>query len=81
MRQWEAAELLGLSVRQIQHLVNRFRDSGAAGLVHLLRARPGNRRLPEPAPRLAAGSGKVFRLRAHPGCRKASGGARHRPFH
>ncbi|CAB3744083.1 ISNCY family transposase ISBcen27 [Paraburkholderia sediminicola] len=40
-----AAERLGLSVRQIERLVIRYRESGAAGLVSRKRGRPGNRRL------------------------------------
>lgn len=33
--------------RQTQRLMNRFRESGAAGLANLRRGRPGNHRLPE----------------------------------
>ena len=40
-----AAERLGLTVRQIERLVIRYRESGAAGLVSRKRGRPGNRRL------------------------------------
>ncbi|WP_424781840.1 ISNCY family transposase [Paraburkholderia sp.] len=40
-----AAERLGLTVRQIERLVIRYRESGAAGLVSRKRDRPGNRRL------------------------------------
>ena len=40
-----AAERLGLSVRQIERLVIRYRESGAAGLTSRKRGRPGNRRL------------------------------------
>jgi len=42
-----AAERLGLTVRQIQRLVDRYRESGAAGLVSRKRGGPGNRRLDE----------------------------------
>jgi len=38
---------LGLSVRQARRLKRRFRTAGAAGLVHGLRGRRSNRRLPE----------------------------------
>jgi len=40
-----AADRLGLTVRQIERLVIRYRESGAAGLVSRKRSRPGNRRL------------------------------------
>src|ERR1043165_1244013 len=42
-----AAELMGISLRQARRLWKRFQARGAAGLVHGLRDRPGNRRLPE----------------------------------
>ncbi|MFM0742294.1 ISNCY family transposase [Paraburkholderia xenovorans] len=42
-----AAERLGLSVRQVERLVIRYRASGAAGLCSGRRARPGNRKLDE----------------------------------
>ena len=42
-----AAERLGLSVRQVERLVNRYRASGAAGLCSGRRDRPGNRKLDE----------------------------------
>jgi transposase len=42
-----AAERLGLSVRQVERLVTRYRTSGAAGLCSGKRARPGNRKLDE----------------------------------
>ncbi|CAM2171466.1 transposase [Burkholderia cepacia] len=40
-----AAERLGLTVRQIERLVIRYRESGAAGLASRKRGGPGNRRL------------------------------------
>ncbi|PPB81968.1 helix-turn-helix protein [Mycetohabitans endofungorum] len=40
-----AAERLGLTVRQIERLVIRYRECGAAGLASRKRGRPGNRRL------------------------------------
>ncbi|WP_456151291.1 helix-turn-helix domain-containing protein [Burkholderia cepacia] len=40
-----AAERLGVTVRQLQRLVDRYRESGAAGLASRKRGRPGNRRL------------------------------------
>jgi transposase len=42
----QAAERLGLSVRQIERLVLRYRAAGVAGLVSGKRGRPGNRQLP-----------------------------------
>jgi transposase len=42
-----AAERLGLSVRQMERLVIRYRASGAAGLCSGRRERPGNRKLDE----------------------------------
>jgi transposase len=39
------AERLGLTVRQVERLVIRYRESGAAGLASRKRGRPGNRRL------------------------------------
>ena len=41
-----AAERLGLSVRQIERLVLRYRAAGVAGLVSGKRGRPGNHQLP-----------------------------------
>lgn len=43
----DAAHQLALTERQTQRLMNRFRESGAAGLANLRRGRPGNHRLPE----------------------------------
>jgi len=42
----EAAEQLTLSARQIGNVVARVRRDGARGVVHRLRGRPSNRRLP-----------------------------------
>lgn len=47
MRRRDAAHQLALTERQAQRLMNRFRESGAAGLANLQRGRPGNHRLPE----------------------------------
>lgn len=47
MRRRDAAHQLALTERQTQRLMNRFRESGAAGLTNLRRGRPGNHRLPE----------------------------------
>ncbi|WP_237156044.1 helix-turn-helix domain-containing protein [Photobacterium phosphoreum] len=39
-----AAQLLNVSVRQVQRLITRYRDIGAAGLVHQRRGQsPGNK--------------------------------------
>ena len=42
--QVEAAELLGLSVRQVRRLQRRLEGGGDAALVHRLRGRPSNRK-------------------------------------
>jgi len=42
-----AAGLMGLSVRQARRVWKRYREQGAAGLVHRLRGGVSNRRLPE----------------------------------
>jgi len=44
--QKEAARLLRLTTRQVRRLVRRIEDSGDQGLIHRLRGRPSNRRLP-----------------------------------
>ncbi|WP_419207537.1 helix-turn-helix domain-containing protein [Photobacterium leiognathi subsp. mandapamensis] len=44
LRQKDAAELLKLSRRHIQRLVNQYREQGPAGLVSLRRGKPSNRR-------------------------------------
>jgi transposase len=43
----EAAEVLGLSVRQVKRLRKRYREHGAAGLVHGNQGRASSRRLAE----------------------------------
>ena len=40
MRRRDAAHQLALTERQTQRLMNRFRESGAAGLANLRRGRP-----------------------------------------
>ncbi len=45
LKPWRAAERLGLTVRQIERLVIRYRESGAAGLTSRKRGQQGNRRL------------------------------------
>ena len=45
--QWEAAERLGLSVRQVKRLLRRWRADGDAGLVSRQRGRVSPRRLDE----------------------------------
>lgn len=47
MKQVEAGELLSLSVRQIRRLVTRVRGEGAHGVVHRLRGRESNKKLPQ----------------------------------
>lgn len=46
LRQREAAELLGVSVRQVKRLCKAFQQTGAAGLVSQRRGRASNNRLP-----------------------------------
>jgi transposase len=46
-----AAELLGLSVRQVKRLKKRLREEGEAALAHASRGRPSPRRTPEPVRR------------------------------
>lgn len=46
MRQRQAAEGLGRSIRQVRRWVQRVRHAGPAGIVHRLRGKPSNRRLP-----------------------------------
>ncbi len=43
----EAAQLAGLSVRQMRRCWKRFKAKGDAGLVHRLRGQPSNRRMAE----------------------------------
>ncbi|WP_160295728.1 helix-turn-helix domain-containing protein [Photobacterium kishitanii] len=46
LRQKDAAELLKLSRRHIQRLVNQYRGQGPVELVSLRRGKPSNRRYP-----------------------------------
>lgn len=47
LRQIDAACRLRLSDRQVRRLLGRLRDAGDRGLVHRLRGRPSNRKIPE----------------------------------
>ena len=47
MHRRDTAHQLALTERQTQRLMNRFRESGAEGLVNLWRGRPSNHRLQE----------------------------------
>ena len=47
LRQAQAAEQLGISVRQVKRLVQRYRAGGAGALASRRRGRPSNHRLPE----------------------------------
>lgn len=47
LRRRDAASQLGISERQAQRLINRYRISGAEGLASRKRGRPSNRRLTE----------------------------------
>lgn len=46
IRQRHAAEVLRLSVRQVRRWMQRVREAGPAGIIHRLRGKPSNRRLP-----------------------------------
>jgi transposase len=56
VRQREAGEMLGVSIRQVRRLIQRVRAEGDAGLRHRSRGQPSNRRH---APALKA---RVLRL-------------------
>ena len=43
----EASRILGITPRQMRRLVERFKQSGAAGLISRSRGKPSNNRLPE----------------------------------
>ena len=43
MRRRDAAHQLNLTERQVQRLMNRYRESGVSGLASLRRGQPGNR--------------------------------------
>jgi transposase len=45
LKQKAVAERLGLTVRQVRRLVERYELEGPRGLISKLRDRPGNRRL------------------------------------
>ena len=47
INQQEAAELLGISDRQVRRIVRRVRVEGERGIIHRLRGRRGCRRIPE----------------------------------
>ncbi len=45
LRRSDAAQILNLSERQVQRLMNRLRESGATSLVHGARGKPSNNRI------------------------------------
>jgi len=47
MKQGKAAELLGVSVRQVRRLLVRYKRDGAKGVIHKLRGLPGNHQADE----------------------------------
>ncbi len=47
MKQWEAADKLEISERQVRRLVSRYRKEGDKGLVHRLRGRQSGRKISE----------------------------------
>ncbi|WP_155396318.1 ISNCY family transposase [Vibrio campbellii] len=46
IRRVDAADILDLSVRQVQRLMNRLREFGAVGLTHQARGKPSNNHYP-----------------------------------
>lgn len=60
LRVGQAAQRLGLSRRQLERLVQRYKDEGAAGLISRKRGRPSNRQL---APGVAQGATTLVRNR------------------
>ncbi len=53
LRQAEAAQMLGIGVRQVKRLLHAYRQAGAAGLVSKRRGRPSPNRLDEKVKRKA----------------------------
>ena len=51
--QGEAAEELGLSIRQVQRLLDDLKERGDEAVVHGLRGKPSNRRIEEKMERQA----------------------------
>ena len=47
IKQKHAAKQLGITVRQVQRIIGRYRKEGAAGLVHRSRGRISNRAIPD----------------------------------
>lgn len=47
LRRRDAAAQMELTERQVQRLINCYRESGVAGLLHGHRGKPGNHCLPE----------------------------------
>lgn len=47
MKQGKAAELLGVTVRQVRRLLSRYKRDGARGVIHKLRGLPGNHQADE----------------------------------
>jgi hypothetical protein len=45
--QCKAARLIVLTVRQVQHVLRRYREHGATSVVSERRGRPGNNRIPD----------------------------------
>lgn len=45
LRRRDPASQLDLTERQVQRLMNRYRESGAAGLTDALRGKPGTHRI------------------------------------
>ena len=71
LRQRDAAERLGLGLRQFKRLVRAWKRQGDAGLVHRQRDRASHNRLPD-ATRRRNGTGSWFRERPSGGFRSGS---------
>ncbi|MCK4776469.1 MAG: ISNCY family transposase [Candidatus Krumholzibacteria bacterium] len=56
LTQREAAEMAGISERQMRRVVRRVRDEGERGVIHLSRGRASNRRYPESFKRRVLGA-------------------------
>ena len=62
LNQRQAAELLGLSVRQVKRLCNAYQRAGTAALISKRRGQPSNNRLPEKTIKRAC---QLLRARYH----------------
>ncbi len=75
--QWRAAEVLGLSERQIRRLVKRIREEGPDGIIHRSRGRWSVRKMPDET---ASGGNResICGIWSHLGCGDVEGTGRDR---